>query len=185
MSEESWFRVRKRGKEADADSPDDESNRRRGRGRREPSGDQALGWAMVGWAAFAFAVVGGADVVLAWYPPAVGNPEWEFGTVSQTLDALPLLSLGVVLLVGSGVVRGQRWLVRTGAVILSLMALAVVAADVLYAMSVPIALNSVPENVIRTGLKKAIVKATIQGVTYPVIYTIVAVLAFRHAKRKT
>jgi hypothetical protein len=86
--------------------------------------------------------------------------------------------------VGTGVARGQRWLVRTAAVVLVALALAIAIGAVLYATNVPIALKAVTQPAIRTGLKKAIAKATGQSILYPIAYVWIAVLAWRHTAAK-
>jgi len=53
----------------------------------------------------------------------------------------------------------------------------------LYARSVPVALETVTEPVLRVGLKKAILKTTLQGVLYPAAYLWIATLGWKHARR--
>src|SRR5574341_375596 len=147
--------------------------------RLSPAPD--FGWLLLGWIGLVFCGVGGLDLLLTWYPMQFGNAEWEFGTVSATLDGLPLFTMGLALLIGSSVARGQRWLVQTLAIVLVVMAVLVLAAAVLYVTNVPIALRAVSQPVIQTGLKKAIVKAAGQSVLYPLAYLWIARLAWRHA----
>src|SRR6185437_6901598 len=54
-------------------------------------------WRVVGWVGIAFVVMGFTDVALAWYPTAFGNPEWEFGAISATLNGFALPTLGLYL----------------------------------------------------------------------------------------
>ena len=65
-----------------------------------------------------FALVGGLDILLAWYPSSFGSPDWKFATVTTTLMYFPLFSLGLVLLTGSAMGRGRKWLMRTMAIVL-------------------------------------------------------------------
>ena len=150
--------------------------------RLSPAPD--FGWDLLGWIGLVFAAVGGVDLLLTWYPMNFGNPEWEFGTVSAALDGLPVLTLGLGLLMGAGAARGQRWLVRTMAVVLALLAVLIVAAAILYLLNLPIALQSVTQPVIRTGLKKAIAKTAGQSVLYPLAFGWIAWKAWRHAAVK-
>lgn len=147
--------------------------------RLTPAPDFA--WALFGWLGIVFTAVGGLDLLLTWYPLHFGNPEWEFGTVSASLDGLPVTTLGLVMLMGTGVARGQRWLVRTAAAAMVLLAVAILAAALLYLTNVPIALDAVTQPAIRTGLKKAIAKATAQSILYPIAYVLIAVKAWRHS----
>ena len=54
------------------------------------------------------AFVGWLDVALNLYPPAIGNPDWEMGTISITIDSLPLGTLGMGLERGEGNSVGGR-----------------------------------------------------------------------------
>ena len=150
--------------------------------RLSPAPD--FGWDLLGWIGLVFTAVGGVDLLLTWYPMNFGNPEWEFGTVSAALDGLPVLTLGLGLLMGAGVARGQRWLVRTMAVVLVVLAVLILAAAILYLTNLPIALQSVTQPVIRTGLKKAIAKAAGQSVLYPLAFGWIALKAWRHTAVK-
>jgi hypothetical protein len=151
-------------------------------GRRAPlSAEPDFGWYLIGWIGLVFTLVGGADLLLTWYPMAWGSPEWEFGTVTAALDGLPVPTLGLALLLGVGAARGQRWLMRTIAVAFALFAILIILAAIMYATNVPIALQAVQEPLIRTGLKKAITKSTIQSVVYPAAFLWIAFKAWRHA----
>jgi hypothetical protein len=141
-----------------------------------------FGWYLIGWIGLVFAIIGGFDLLLTWYPPNLASPEWEFGTVSAMLDGLPVPTLGFVLLLGAGVARGQRWLVRTMATVLLVSAVLIVAAAFLYATTVPMALQSVPDPMILTGLKKAIAKTSVQAVVYPFAFIFIAVKAWSHSR---
>ena len=71
------------------------------RRRLPPAPD--YGWYLMGWLGLVFVIVGGSTLVMSWYPPLIGNPQWEFGTVSSTYDNLPITALGLGLLLGAGV----------------------------------------------------------------------------------
>lgn len=144
-----------------------------------------FGWTLFGWLGVVFTAVGGIDLLLTWYPLHFGNPEWEFGTVSATLDGLPVLSMGLVMLLGTGAALGRRWLMLATIGVLAALALAILAAAMLYATNVPIALKAVTEPAIRTGLKKAIAKASAQSVLYPLAYVWIAWKAWRHLAART
>jgi hypothetical protein len=143
-----------------------------------------FGWYLLGWIGLVFALVGGFDLALIWYPMGFGNPDWEFGTVSATLDGLPVVTLGMALLLGVGAARGQRWLVRVMAVVFVAAAVAIVLAAILYATNVPLAIQSMTDPVIALGLKKAIAKTTVQAVLYPVGFVWIAVITWRHAVKR-
>ena len=136
-------------------------------------------WAFLGLTGAVFFLIGSGNQWLAFIPLHMGSPEWEFGTVSAYLDALPLPALGATLFMASGMAQGRRWMVRTGSVLLILMAVLILALLLLYATDIPLALKSVSDPAIRLGLRKAIVKALAQGVGYPVVFVIIAVKAWK------
>ena len=41
-------------------------------------------WPVLDWLGLAFLLMGLVDLALAWFPLGLGNPEWEFGTISAT-----------------------------------------------------------------------------------------------------
>ncbi len=137
----------------------------------------------MGWVGIVFALVGGFDLLLTWYPLDFGNRDWEFGTVTAMLDGLPVTTLGLALLLGAAVARGRRWLVRTMAVVFVALAVVIVLAAMLYATDVPIALQSMTDPLIALGLKKAIAKTTVQALLYPVAFVWIAVKAWRHSAK--
>jgi hypothetical protein len=72
----------------------------------------------------ALAIAGWLDVLLFYWPPHFGDNGWEFGTVAQTMDALPLPTLGLGLLaIGLRAGAAGRVWTRTFAVGLVLIAL--------------------------------------------------------------
>ncbi len=141
-----------------------------------------FGWLLLGWAGLTFAVVGGLDVALAWYPLGLGNAEWEFGTVTASLNGLPLFTMGMALLLGAAVARGRRGGVRLVAAAFVVVAVAIVLAALLWATNVPLALHSVADPAVATGLKKAIVKTCAQAIAYPVGFVWIAIKAWRHSR---
>jgi hypothetical protein len=154
------------------------------RGRPHLSTAPDFGWSLLGLLGVVFFAVGGVDLVLTWYPPNFGNAEWEFGTVSASLDGLPVLTLGLGLLLGAGAARGQRWLMRSVAVVFVLLALLILVWALMYATNIPIALQAVTQPAVRTGLKKAMAKTACQSVLYPAAFALLAIRAWRHSAGK-
>ena len=150
------------------------------RRRLAPAPD--YGWYLLGWLGLVFVIVGGVSLALMWYPVLIGNPQWEFGTVSSTYDSLPITALGLGLLLGAGVARGIRWWTRIAAVLFLLLALLVIGGLVLYATNLPLALRAVTDPLARSGLKRAIAKALVQGVMYGGVFCILGVSAWRHSR---
>ena len=143
-----------------------------------------FGWLLLGWVGLTFSVVGGLDVLLTWYPLQLGNAEWEFGTVTASLNGLPLFTMGMALLLGAAVARGSRWAVRLVAGGFGVVALTVILAALLWVTNIPLALHSVPDPVVKTGLKKAIVKTGVQAIGYPIGFAWIAIKAWRHSRAR-
>ena len=141
-------------------------------------------WLLVASAGVIFLVVGGLDTVLTFIPSAFGTTEWEFGTVTASLNGLPLPVLGAALLAGAGLVRGWRKVVRTLAVGMILVALAVLALGVIYLTTLPQALSAAQQagGIGTIGIKRAMVKTLVQLVAYPVGLAVMATLCWRFTR---
>jgi hypothetical protein len=137
------------------------------------------GWYLLGLIGAAFALVGGTDLLVAWVPQAFGQPEWEFGTISQTLDGMPVFALGLALVLAAALVEDNRRIARVVATLFLVLAAAIVCMAVLYVTVVPLALRAVPDPTIRQGLMKAIAKAGTQAVVYPTVFAWVGIRAWR------
>jgi hypothetical protein len=146
----------------------------------EPAPD--LGWYLLGGLGLVFALVGGLDILLAWYPPDMGNAEWKFGTVTATLNSFPLLTLGLILLAVSGLARGRTWITRTMLVILALVVVLVIACAALYLPQISTAMSAVTDPTVKMGLRRAITKTSIQLVLYPVLLGWIVVIALRRIR---
>lgn len=143
----------------------------------------ATGWYLLGGIGLVFSVVALADLVLAWYPLRFGDREWEFGTATTVFGGLPLLTMGLMLAFGAAVARGNLRLLQTWSAVLGLLGLVLLGVLVLYARSVPAALETVTDPILRVGLQKAILKTAVQGVVYPAAFLWVATLGWKHARR--
>ena len=139
-------------------------------------------WAALGWAALALLVVGGADFLLTWYPPDFGNREWEFGTVTSSLNGLPILLLGIGLLLAASIQTDRRWWTALAAAAAFVMVLWVLAAAVLWATNVPLALRSVPAE-LAAGIRKSLVRTTVQVVVYPLVLAYLAMRSIGAMRR--
>lgn len=145
-------------------------------------GHTARAWELLGWVGLVFAAVGLLDVALAWLPPMLGDPQWEFGTISQTLVGLPLPSLGLALFLAAGIARDRRWQVRLAGVAMGALLLLVLASALLYLTVLPLALREVTEPVARTGLLKSTVKSLALLVVYPPLFGGVAYVGWRRSR---
>lgn len=138
-------------------------------------------WALLLPAGLTFALVGAADLALVWYPLGFGRAEWEFGSVTTTLNGLPVVTMGLVFLAMAAVAAGRRWAGRGLAVVFALLAAAVAVMALLYATTVPMALQAVPDPVVALGLKKAIAKTAVQAAVYPVVFLWLAAATWRRS----
>lgn len=127
-------------------------------------------WVALTWIGVAFTLLGLIDVALGWYPLALGNAEWEFGTISGTLNALAIPMLGLYLVLASVIARSDRRAARVVAVVMGLLLATILLLGVIYLTVVPIALKAVSSNaLVSMGMKKAIVKALTLGLADSVL----------------
>jgi hypothetical protein len=120
-------------------------------------------------------VAGFTDVALFYWRPHFGEAGWEFGTIAQTFDALPLPMLGLVLLsLGARSRQSTRWL-RALSIVFAIVALLSVALLVLFVLDVPAALKAlraapgasgVQTAAVLSGLKLTASKAILFGTCY-------------------
>jgi len=136
-----------------------------------------------GWLGLVLALAGLADLVLLWVPVQLGSPEWEFATVVSTASALPLVSLGMWMVVGSAAARGTRWLLWMMGPLLATGALVLVLLLVLFLTNVPMALQATSD-LARVGIVKASVKTVALAALFGGAYAVVAAWAFRLARGK-
>jgi amino acid transporter len=113
------------------------------------------------WFGIILTLVTLANFALLWWRPQFGNAEWEFSTIGQTIDRIPLLVVSICLLVygvlTSGSVKGARIL----AAFCVLLALWIIGSTVLYGMASLTALKLVPGNQI--GLVRRTVAKNLFG----------------------
>lgn len=156
----------------------------RDKGSAGPRGvlDPEAAWTVAGWVGLLFLLVGGFDFGNTFWPLSLGSPEWEFGTITASLNGMPVPTLGLALLMASGLAAGRRWQVRLIGLVLAALVVLLVVMAFLYATNVPIALGAVTEPMGRLGLKKAIAKTAVQLVCYPAIFLVLAVWGWRRTR---
>lgn len=121
-----------------------------------------------------FVVVGLVDIALVWYPARFGVAEFEFASVSASLNSLPVVTMGVALLVAASsklALRKTAWLALAVIVLLGLL---VLVGGVLFGLTVPLALQAEVEPTILTGIKKQVAKGAVQLVAYGLTYLLLA-----------
>lgn len=149
--------------------------------KRGGSAESGGAWTTLGWIGLVFTVVGGADFALVWYPSSFGSPEWEFGTVTQSLNGIPILLLGIGMLFAGSEQTGRRWWMYVGAGCSLLMLVWVVVGAGLWGLNVPMALQTVPDE-LALGVRKAIFKTSLQSVAYASVFAYLVRRAWRVAQ---
>ena len=143
------------------------------------------------------AVAGLVDVGLFYWPMRFGDAEWEFGTIAQTFDALPLPTLGLALVAVGLWARGGRpaWM-RGMAAVFAIAAAIAVFLGLIFLLDVPVALKALsraaataqqrgvpPNPLVSSGLKRGIGKAVIFAVAYAAGYATISVTLWRGVRR--
>jgi hypothetical protein len=143
-------------------------------------------WTTMSWIGFGFLVMSGTDIALAWYPSSFGNPEWEFGAISATLNAFAIPTLALYLILASAIARRHVVFTRVLAVVLGLLAMFIVGLGLIYATVVPQAFTSVSKNeVLTSGMQRAVLKAVVLIFAYITLLVAGAIRAWRVSRRVT
>ena len=130
-------------------------------------------------------IVGWVDILVGWFPLGFGSPEWEFGTVSATVDGLPLSTLGVVLTLLGASASGSRWGLWTASIWAAWVLVVLMVAAVLYALTVPVALGVLGPVDLQGPLGRAVIKTSTLLVVYMCFYGWMELQAIRGLKGKS
>lgn len=144
-------------------------------------GGEAAAFGVIGLLGGFVAVLGWTDIALNFFPPALGNADWEFGTVSVAVDSLPLGTLGVGLAVAGAVARGRRWLLRVLAMVAWLAAAVLVGLGALYLLSLPVVWKAVAP-ALQGPLTLAVGKTMATAMVYLALYLALGVTSWRRSK---
>jgi len=130
----------------------------------------------------AIALIGWADVILLWFPPDPGSPEWELGSLSATFESLPLGTLGFsALVLGLAAARARFRLLAAG-IASWITTIALAAALALLLLDLPLALRMIaPE--LRVPMQIALGKSLGMAVVYVAIYAALGWFALRRFRR--
>jgi hypothetical protein len=141
--------------------------------------EEGVAWSILRIFGVIFIFAGGIDLALLWYPARMGVAEFEFVTISQFVAGLPVLTTGLVALalVALGTEnRRMRVGVGIGVVLMLVLLFALL---ILFALTVPVALKAQLNPDIRTGVKKSILRTTVQFGTYGLGYLALGWKLFR------
>jgi hypothetical protein len=137
------------------------------------SGDAYAAWTIVALLGCVLLLVGLVDLALAWIPPRFGVVEWEFGTISSTLDSLPVAAMGTTLIVASGLHLGSgalRWL---GVVASAGFTLLLLVMAIFYALAAPVAVgNALSQNVPAATIYGAVLKGSALELAYLIFFAL-------------
>jgi hypothetical protein len=157
---------------------------RRQRGALRIRQSEAVAATVVTLLGTAFTVVGLVDLGLLWNPPDFGSSAWEFATLSQTFDSLPMTTLGLGLLAFGFLLqpRSRPVQVRIVAGIFGLAAICLLGLGILYFTVVPEVMRQAPPEA-ATALNRAIVKNVAEIIIYPVTFASLAVVLWRSVRK--
>ncbi len=146
--------------------------------------NQGRGWNALGGFGLLLTVLGLLDVGLYFYPPAFSSPEWEFGVVTSAVSSLPMPTIGLAAVVGWLLVRGGRGGRIVGAVVLTILVMAVAAGLVLFLLDVPLALKAAdgPQG---PAIYRAIIRTLAMGAGFGGAYGVAAFTLLRRSRRET
>lgn len=138
-------------------------------------------WRAASWFGLLILIVGAADMALVWYPLRPGNPSWEFGAVDLSFSTLPLFTIGFGTFLAATLALGRPRFAMFLAVISILVGLVCVGGYLLFLSDVPLALRNSPPQVM-TGVKKAIFRNSVFGVTFATAYFAAGIAVLRHIR---
>lgn len=136
----------------------------------EPRASAETGWLTLAAAGWSLLLMGAIDLSLAWIPPRIGQPDWEFGTISAMLNSLPVPTIGAALALGASAALGRRGAVGAVAAWSALVCLFLSVAVVLYVLDIPLALRAVTDPVPRSALTAAMAKSLCSVVVYGAVH---------------
>lgn len=138
-------------------------------------------WSIVGVVGVGLAVIGWTDVATGLLPFSVGNPDWEFGAISTAIDSMPLATIGLGVAAAAAVAHSRRTALTFLSVFVGLVVLFLMAAIVLYGLSVPVIFKAVPPQM-NAQVIVAVTKTSLLAVTYLVLYGFIARHVWRARK---
>lgn len=138
-------------------------------------------WRAVAWFGAMIALIGFAEAVVYLYPWGFGSREWEFGMSAQLLGALPLPTMGMAAVLASAFAQGNRRGMIALGVVLGALGLVIWALLVLFWLVVPLALSAPAAG--QPVIRQTIMRATIAGGGFGVLYVGAAVVSIMRATR--
>lgn len=149
---------------------------------RRPARSGSVPWRLIGFAGLTFTLIGWTDVLLLGYPLRIGRPDWEFATVSGMFDALPLATIGMLLIVARFHVDGSRLARRLIGSALIVVVLGLCAAFILFGLSFATGIGAVDGDT-QWLLVRAGIKTSVAASVYVILYILMALTLFRASRK--
>lgn len=135
------------------------------------------------WIGISLAIVTIVNFALLWWRPSFGNAEWEFATIGQTIDRIPLLVVSLALIVYGALQSGSVNGTRGVAVFCVIIALWIIGSSVLYGMASLVAFKLVPGNQLSV-VKRTVAKNLFGAMVYTILFGSLAVQLWRRTKAR-
>jgi hypothetical protein len=122
--------------------------------------------------------------VMLWWSPRFGMPEWEFTTVSQSIDGMPLMLIGITLVAVGALGSGRVWAVRAVAVVCGLLALLLLGMSALYSLAGMVAWNvaQAAPAAAQALLTRAVAKTLLLSAMYILVFGGFAITLVRRSR---
>ena len=128
-------------------------------------------WRVLGWVGAAFFAMSAIDLLLGWYPVRFGSPEWEFGTISATVSALAIPTLGLYLVLCSAIALERHNIAKAVGIVMVVLGVFLLGLAFFYLTTLPLALRAVRTNDMASlNMKKAVLKWLILFVGYESLF---------------
>lgn len=138
------------------------------------------------WVGWGLVLVCLVNQALLWWSPQFGTPQWEFATVSQTFDRMPLLVLSFLLVAVGTLLSGSVVASRAVAGLLGTLSLLVVGLAGLYCLAAAVAWSGArgapPEAL--SLLVRAVVKTALVAVVYAMVLAGLAATLWRRTRAR-
>ena len=147
--------------------------------RSAARGDAA--WSMLFRLGVMLAIIGFTDVGTLLFPGQWTSTEWEFATITGLFDGLPLGTIGLCTMAVAAAGNGWRRTQRVLSVVLTVMAVALIAPFVLYLLDAAVAYRAADDE-FRPVLMKAVGKTIVMALTYIVGYAVFGISMWRRLR---
>ncbi|MBA2628130.1 MAG: hypothetical protein H0U85_08955 [Gemmatimonadales bacterium] len=132
------------------------------------------------WVGWALTLITAANFFVLWWRPQLGTAQWEFSTVGQTLDRMPLLTIGMLLVAVGTLQSLSVRATRMVSVLFGVIVVAVIAMVVLFTLSAIVAMGLVPPDQLSI-LKRIVARTLATSLVYVALYGALAVTMWRRS----